>query len=112
MGGQNEFIRFKKHDSDHRFSHSDYLSDDAKKDALTFARAIMVHAISVPHLSLCGSTKSLAHAERIWTHLTALREINPGAEGFFASHHKKPFFIDTEEAVGSHARDVIFTSIY
>jgi hypothetical protein len=93
-----------------KISYRDCASDAEKKDALIFAKATMVHALNVPHLSLCVLTRSLVHAERIWSLLMGFREENPDVEEFFGRDGKNRFFIDTVDAVGIDARDVIFCS--
>lgn len=84
--------------------------NDQLRDARVLARAVMIHATSVPHLSLCVRTVSLIHAERIWGILQKLRKINAHAEKFFANHINRPFFIDTRDSVADWATDVVYES--
>lgn len=83
-----------------------------REEAKAVASAIMLHAKTMPSLSLGVVAFSVAQRDLIQVELELMRRNNQDAEPFFNTEHpNEPFFVKNLENVQGDERDVIFISI-
>jgi very-short-patch-repair endonuclease/DNA polymerase III delta prime subunit len=82
-----------------------------KGEAEAVAKAVIEHALNMPHMSLGVAAFSVAQRDLIEIEVELLRRKHPEAEAFFAKHPHEPFFVKNLENIQGDERDTIFISI-